>query len=123
MIKIKLDENIGIRGKGIFQKSGFDVKSVYDENLCSASDNKIIEVCKNEKRILITLDLDFSNPLVYKPSKFNGIAVIRLSSKPTPTELNKCIINLANTLNKKKDINGKLWIIQHNVIREYQEED
>ena len=47
-MKIKLDENLGNRGKEIFIKRGFDVQSVYDENLCSASDDTIIDVCKKE---------------------------------------------------------------------------
>jgi hypothetical protein len=28
---------------------------------------------------LVTLDLDFSNPLLFKPSEYSGIAALRLS--------------------------------------------
>jgi predicted nuclease of predicted toxin-antitoxin system len=119
-MKIKMDENLGNRGKDIFKKNGFNVQTVYAEGLCSVSDTTLIKICKEENRVLISLDLDFANPLVFKPSLYSGIAVIRLSSKPTPEELYECVLLLANKL-KNTDITGKLWIIQKKAIREYQE--
>jgi predicted nuclease of predicted toxin-antitoxin system len=121
MIKIKLDENLGNRGKEIFRENGFNVQTVHDEGLCSVVDTTLIKICKEENRVLVSLDLDFANPLVFKPSLYSGIAVIRLSSKPTPEELYECILLLANKL-KNTNITGKLWIIQKKAIREYQED-
>lgn len=121
MMKIKLDENLGNRGKEILEKSGFNVQTVHDEELCSVSDTTLIKICKEENRVLVSLDLDFANPLVFKPSLYSGIAVIRLSSKPTPEELYDCVLLLTNKL-KNTNITGKLWIIQKQAIREYQED-
>ncbi len=121
MTKIKLDENLGKRGKEIFQKCGYDIQTVFDEGLCSTPDRNLINKCRKEKRALVTLDLDFANPLAFKPSKYHGLIVIRLRPKPTPNELNDCITMLADKL-FDKDVDGKLWIIQKNIIREYQEE-
>ena len=75
MIKIKIDENLGLRGKEIFKTNGFDIRSVIDEDLCLSSDFNLIKICKEEKRCLVTLDLDFANPLIFKPSNYYGIAV------------------------------------------------
>ncbi|NVM57852.1 MAG: hypothetical protein HWN51_07020, partial [Desulfobacterales bacterium] len=84
-------------------------------------DRDLIEECEKERKTLVTLDLDFANPLVFKPSKYHGLAVIRLSPKPAPGELNDCSEILADKL-IERDIDGKLWIVQKNIIREYQEE-
>ena len=61
MIKIKIDENLGLRVKKIFKTNGFDTRSVIEEDLCSSSDFHLINICKEEKRCLVTLDLDFAN--------------------------------------------------------------
>ncbi len=45
-MKIKLDENLGERGKEIFKKYGHDALSVYDQNMESSSDNNLIQICK-----------------------------------------------------------------------------
>ena len=50
MMKIKLDENLGTRGKEIFKKNGFDVQTVHDEGLCSASDTTLIKICIPENK-------------------------------------------------------------------------
>jgi hypothetical protein len=70
----------------------------------------------------VTLDVEFGNPLLFKPSDYEGIAVIRLSSKPTPDDLLRAIRTLAGGLSRK-EIKGKLWIIQRGRIREYQPEN
>jgi len=82
-MKFKLDENIGQRGKQLFIDAGFDVSTVVEQKLTGAPDSELIMVCQQEKRCLVTLDLDFSNPLNYQPSPYSGIAVLRL-----PKQLN-----------------------------------
>ena len=57
---IKLDENLGIRGKEILTDAGFDVTTVPEQNLSSASDDDLIKLCGREKRVLVTLDKDFA---------------------------------------------------------------
>ena len=38
----------------------------------------VIAACGSEARGLVTLDLDFANPLVFPPEDFAGIAVLRV---------------------------------------------
>ena len=47
----------------------------------SAPDTVVIEACRREGRALVTLDLDFANPLDYRPSEYTGIAVLRCPRK------------------------------------------
>ncbi|MGF1513758.1 MAG: DUF5615 family PIN-like protein [Elainellaceae cyanobacterium] len=77
-MKLKLDENIGQRGKKILVEAGRSVATIIEQNMTSAPETTVIQVCREEKRCLVTLDLDLSNPLRYKPSQYSGIAVLRL---------------------------------------------
>ena len=71
---------------------------------------------------MVTLDLDFSNPLVFPPSENEGIAVLRLPPRLGMTELLEDVRTLIGGL-AKDDIAGRLWIVQRGTIREYQPED
>jgi hypothetical protein len=81
----------------------------------------VIDVCRVEQRRLVTLDLDFSNPLQYNPANYSGIAVLRLPKRPSRQDLLDVIVILINAL-KTETIVGKLWIIKQGQIRIYQPE-
>ncbi len=76
-------------------------------------------MCRHEGRCLVTLDMDFSNPLIFKPWEYAGIAVLRLPAKPSPSDLWEACRALISGL-KFNEITGKLWIVQRGRIREYQ---
>jgi hypothetical protein len=120
-LKLKLDENLGSRGAELFRQAGHDVYTAAEQGLCSATDRKLLEVCLAEKRCLVTLDLEFGNPLIFKPEDYSGIAVLRLPHSPKPNDLCDTINTLTAGLTRKK-IEGQLWIIQRGRIREYQPE-
>ena len=88
----------------------------------SALDAALIEACRREGRVLVTLDLDFANPLDYCPSDYSGIAVLRLPNNTSSEDLLQTIQTLAAGL-KQNSISGKLWIVERERIRIYQEED
>lgn len=71
----------------------------------------VITVCQQEDLCLVTLDLDFSNPLQYVPSQYKGIAVLRLPPRAAIDDLTDAIQTLISGL-EREDIIGKLWIIQ-----------
>lgn len=117
-MRVKLDENLGSRGIRIFEKHGHEVASVSGQGLQSSSDVDLIQVCAREDRCLVTLDLDFSQPLRFPPYEYAGIAVIRLPHQSGPGDLFALIEMLAQTL-VGRTISGRLWIVQRAGIREY----
>jgi len=80
------------------------------------------ENCLHEGRGLVTLDLDFSNPLLFPPRKYAGIAVLRLPRKPEVYDLLDGVRTLISGL-RGGSLLGKLWIVQRGRLREHQPED
>jgi predicted nuclease of predicted toxin-antitoxin system len=117
-MRVKLDENLGMRGAEIFRKHGHDVATVSGQQLQSSPDRELIRICANEDRCLVTLDLDFSQPLQFPPHKYAGIAVLRLPHQADPSDLFHLIEILAQAL-VRGSIRGRLWIVQRSGIREY----
>ena len=117
-MKIKLDENVDIRIISQLRLSGYDVATVQGQNLISAPDYKVIEVCHSESRCLITNDRDFGNRLKYNPANYSGIVVIRLPPQPSFDDWKSAIDTLIQRL-ENADVIGKLWIVKENKIQEY----
>ena len=120
-MKLKLDENLGQRLVALFEDAGHDVATVLGEGLCGFSDSRLMGRCLAEQRALVTLDLDFANPLIFRPSVYLGIAVFRSSGKLSYAELEHLCLTLINALRQQALI-GKLWIVEPDRIREHQEE-
>lgn len=117
-MKIKLDENLGNRAVELFRESGHEVSTVIDQGLEGANDDDLIEACRTEERVLVTLDLDFSNVLRYPPERYAGIAVLRL---PPPIELETIRerVHVLLRSSEREDLSGRLWIVEQDRIRQY----
>jgi len=120
-MKLKLDENLSQAAAEIFRQAGHNTESVVSQGMAGSPDQKVISVCQSERRCLVTLDLDFANPLIFPPNQFYGIAVFRLPPRSSYGDLLIVCRTLLVALGQKS-IQGKLWIVQKNRIREYQTE-
>ena len=121
-MKLKLDENLGERGRALLADCGHDVSTVPHQSLQAATDGHLVEACRREDRALVSLDLDFANPLKYRPADYPGIAVLRLPKKATPADLLSAVQTLADGL-KQFALRGNLWIVEIGRIREFQASD
>ena len=78
-MNFKLDENLPIEATLLLRERGHEAHSVHDEYLRGAADPSIAQVCQQEHRILITLDLDFADIRHYPPALYFGLIVLRLA--------------------------------------------
>ncbi len=116
-MRFKLDENFDARLALLFAEAEHEVDTVLDENLSGSSDETIYHVCRNTGRVLVTLDLDFSNPLRFPADQTHGIIVVR---PPRPVlQLVRSTLETALRALKSKPIKGKLWIVELGRIRVY----
>ena len=115
-MKLKLDENLGKLAFELLTSDGYDVCNVPIQKLQGADDDALIAKANDDARILVTLDLDFANPLRFPPPNSHGIAVLRLPNKISSDDLITVIKTLSAALHGG-NINGHLWIIEKGRIR------
>lgn len=120
-MNIKLDENLGRRGVDAFRAAAHDVDTVADEGLASGNDHEVRAAATAAGRVLVTLDLDFANPLVHPPAPTPGIAVLRVPDPVTPAVIRSAVSVLLAEL-ASRDIAGRLWIVELDRIRIYEPE-
>jgi|YNPBryunderm2012_1023409.scaffolds.fasta_scaffold14703_2 predicted nuclease of predicted toxin-antitoxin system len=118
-MKLKLDENLPNAAVELFCQAGHDVQSVRMERFSGISDQDLINLCRREGRVLVTLDMEFANPFLFPPTDYPGIAVLRLPPHPTYEDILQVCQTLIHALDTKC-ITGKLWSISARRVREYQ---
>ena len=121
-MKFKLDENLGRSAAELLRLAGHEVATVAEQELWGTPDRELIEICLTERRCLVTLDMDFGNPLLFDPSDYAGIAVLRLPPRQSMEVLLDTIHTLIGGI-ANETIAGRLWIVQKGRIRAYQPED
>lgn len=118
-MKLKLDENLGVRGMDLLVAAGHDVCTVPAQELCSATDEEISSRCKNDGRGIVTLDLDFANPFRFPPSQHQGNAVLRGPVRMTEAALDRLVITFISAL-KTQPFEGALWIVEDGRVRVFE---
>lgn len=121
-MKFKLDENLGARTQHIFEEFGHDAHTVRQELLQGATDQQIYEICCNESRCLVTLDLDFSDVVRFPPQDAGGIVVIRVPRNPTLVLLESLVRQFLQTLASMTP-ERNLWIVEVGRIRVHQRDE
>ncbi len=111
----KLDENLRPEVGDPLRQAGHDVSTVYDQGLRGRGDHEIAEACRAEGRVLVSLDLDFSNIQTFPPENYPGLIVLRLRSKgraAVQMVFERVIAHLG-----QEPIAGRLWIVDDQRIR------
>jgi predicted nuclease of predicted toxin-antitoxin system len=120
-VRVKLDENLGRAVADELRAASHDVATIADERLQGASDPRVLDAAHAEKRCLVTLDLEFGNPLVFEPARYSGIVVIRLPARATHAACREAVQTLVQAL-AARSVVGNLWIVHRNQVREYHPE-
>lgn len=118
MTRLKLDENLGAAAAAALEKAGFDVSTVPHQRLEGASDDDLFARCRSEGRCLVTLDLDFANPLRFPVQATPGICVLRYAPPTGHAAILSAIATLASAL-RSNAIAGQLWIVSPDRVRVY----
>jgi predicted nuclease of predicted toxin-antitoxin system len=116
-MKLKFDENFSVRLRQLFLDAGHDVETVHSEGLQGQQDERIYEVCCNEKRCLLTSDRDFADVFSFPPVPTGGIVVFR-----APNNRFSLLQILAHQLLQmlaQRSVVGELWIVEPGRIRVY----
>jgi predicted nuclease of predicted toxin-antitoxin system len=119
-VKLKLDENLGRRWAQQLRNAGHDVHTIWDEHLSGASDIEVLAAAVSESRALVTIDLDFANPIRFPPTSAHGIVVLRLRDRTGRDDLDHLVDRLIRAL-EGSDPSGHLWIVDRDRVRQYEE--
>ena len=120
-MKLKFDENLDARLVPVFTSEGHEVDTVWSEGLIGADDDLIYQTCRDTGRVLITLDLDFSNPFRFPPESTEGIIVVR-PSRAILSLIRATVLSILPQL-ASASLVGTLWIVEPGRIRVYQPGD
>jgi len=114
-MQFKIDENLPIEIVDLLISVSYDAKTVNDQQLQGTKDSILIDVCRSEHRVLITLDTDFSDIRAYPPQEFTGIIVLRVRSQ-AKNHIIKVFRSIMPLIGREPLIQH-LWIVEETKVR------
>ncbi len=120
-MQFKIDENLPIEIADLLIHAGHNARTVNDQQLQGEKDTVLIDTCKREERVLVSLDTDFSDIRTYPPQEFSGIIVLRVGSQ-SKHHLIK-VFQSAIPLIDKEPLKRHLWIVEETKVRIRGKED
>lgn len=85
------------------------------EQLGGRSDEVIYGKCLAERRTLITLDLDFANPVRFPVEHTAGVIILR-PMRPL-LGLIRTVLNQVPALLQREQVDNRLWIVEPGRLR------
>ncbi len=114
-MKFKVDENLPVEIAELLRAVQHEARMVTEQGLSGGDDLHVVDVCRQEERILVTLDLDFADVRAYPPKNFPGFMVIRVhwQDKHHIIETFRRAIPLMD----REPVKHRLWIIEETRVR------
>jgi predicted nuclease of predicted toxin-antitoxin system len=109
-MEFKLDENLPNALVDDLKNAGHHGATCQEEGIAGTGDAAIAAHAVSERRVLLTLDLDFSDIRQYPPGKHPGIIIFRLHSQDITTlqkGLGRLLQNVA-----EEDVIGNTVIVE-----------
>lgn len=120
-MRFKLDENLDGRLAALLTERGHDADTVVAERLGGVSDEQLFRKCFADRRVLVTLDLDFADPLRFPAAGGAGIIVLR-PQRNTLVLIRETLSSALPAL-ERDQIEGALWIVEPGRVRVHRPED
>ena len=114
-MRFKVDERLHVEVVDLLRGQGHDALTVFDQGLRGRGGHDIADMCRSENRVLLSLDLDFSNILMFPPENYPGLIVLRLHKK-SRAAVRHVVTRVMDHLNKEP-LAGRLWIVDEHRIR------
>jgi predicted nuclease of predicted toxin-antitoxin system len=114
-LKLFANENLFEPIIDYLRSLGHDVLSIRDSGLSGISDEKVYQRACKDKRVIITMDKDFSRTFRFPPEKCGGIIVIKIY-KRTVDETLLIFKKYYNSI-QEKDMHENLIIITPESVR------
>jgi predicted nuclease of predicted toxin-antitoxin system len=115
-VRLKLDENFPARLVELFRQHGHEVESVLSQPLSGRPDADLAAVCREERRGLVTLDLDFCDVRRFPPQDHAGIAVLRPGASVSIASIEPLVRQFL-AAGAKSPFDGEFWIVEPGRIR------
>ena len=114
-MQFKIDENLPRELAVILREWGHDATTVLDQGLDGSSDPRVASICRDESRIMITLDIGFGDIRTYNPEQHPGIIVLRLRQYDR-SHVIAIFRKIAHAL-RTEPLTQRLWIVDEHRIR------
>lgn len=111
-MKFLIDENIRLEVAQYLGSEGHDVKRAPS----GAKNGAVIKLALDEKRILVTSDVHFSNILVYPPHKYCGIIRLKIHPPSAAKEIT-AIKRLLSKFTSFNEFNKRLFVVKEDDFR------
>jgi predicted nuclease of predicted toxin-antitoxin system len=115
MPRFKIDENLPKEVASLLEAYGYDALIMHEQSHAGTPDSELAKVCRSEERVIVTLDLDFSNVRIYPPEEHPGIIVLRLEHQDKETVLS--VVTRMLSLLSVESLKEKLWIVEADRVR------
>lgn len=114
-MEFKLDENLPDALVALLAEKGHDVCTARQQALNGRPDFDLAAACKAERRVIVTLDLDFSDITTFPPEEYAGIIVLRVrnQSRNHVMSVFRALLPLFET----EPLAGHLWIAEESRVR------
>ena len=114
-MKFKLDENLPEEAARLLADAGHDASTVLQQGLGGKPDAGLAQICRRERRAVMTLDTGFADIRRYPPAEYAGLVVFRLERQDKPHVLSV----LERVIRRFTDetLEGKLWIVEEHRVR------
>jgi predicted nuclease of predicted toxin-antitoxin system len=114
-LRLKLDEHLPRMAVRLLADAGHDAHTVEQEGLEGSPDADLIAACTRENRILVTLDLDFTDIRRYPPGSNPGVWVLRPERQSIDRTLQT--LRTALALLDTEAPARRLWIVEAGRVR------